>query len=297
MMKTLLKLAVVLGLVAALLIPGGAALANSSQTFAFPSSGSTVVGSVGFIDADEIGWFWKVSRGDTVTETLNSSIAAIGGAILDIEVVRNVLEPGVSVDWDVEINGVVVDSFTVNDGFTGAIHREMSFSPIMGPDYDVELIVTNEVATGDGSHTLAYAGAYAHSIELISTDKVTGGGTVDWPLGRVTYGFSAQQVDDEYGAMGQFVIQARDTPVRMKADIVSLAVAGNTAWMGGVVTQSNDPAFEVGDEFIIRVRDNGEGKKAAADQVSSMYWALGSNVSTMPALSLRDWTNGNVQVH
>ena len=298
-MKRLLKLTVALGLVAALLIPGGMALASESETFAFPSSGSTVVGSVGFINTDEIGWFWSVARGDTVSETLSSSIDKIGGAILDIEVITNVLSTGAYVDWDVKIDGVVVDSFTVNDGFTGTIHKEMRFAPITGPDYNVELVVTNEVAGGEGSHTLAYAGAYAHSIELISIDKVTGGGTVDWPGGRVTYGFTAQQTDDEYGAKGQFVIQGRDhdPDVRIKAKIVSLAVDGNNAWMGGVVTKSNYASINVGDEFIIRLVDNGEGKNAAADQVSSMYWALGSDVSSMPDLVLLDWTNGNVQVH
>jgi hypothetical protein len=298
-MKKLLKIALALALAAALLIPGLAALADPGETFSFPSSSSTVVGSVGFIDEDEIGWFWSVARGDSVSETLSSSIPAIGGATLDIEVVRNFLYTDAQVDWDVVINGVVVDSFTVDAAFIGVVHREMQFDPILGPDYDVALIVTNEVAPGWGSHSLAYAGAYAHSIRLIATDKVTGGGTVDWLNGRVTYGFTAQQTGLDHEAVGQFVIQARDSDptIRIKASIVSLAVDGNNAWMGGVVTQSNYAGFEVGDEFIIRVVDNGEGKKAARDQVSSMYWGLGSDVSTMPLLDLLDWTNGNVQVH
>ena len=67
--------------------------------------------------------------------------------------------------------------------------------------------------------------------------------------------------------------------------------------MGGVVTKSHYASINVGDEFIIRLVDNGEGKNAAAAQVSSMYWVLGSDVSSMPDLGLLDWTNGNVQVH
>ena len=170
-----------------------------------------------------------------------------------------------------------------------------------------------ETAWTAWSHTFASAGTYTVEARITNSldsildsymgfdvnqgNKVTGGGTVDWPGGRVTYGFTAREIDNGNGAKGQFVIQARDTKERVKADIVSLAVDGTNAWMGGIVTQSNSSWINVGDEFIIRVVDNGEGKKAAPDQISSMYWAVGSDVSSMPLLVLLDWTNGNVQVH
>jgi hypothetical protein len=298
-MKKMLKLGLALGLVIALLIPGGMALAAHSETFAFPSPGSTVVGSVGFIDGDEIGWFWSVARGDTVSETLSSSLPTIGGAILDVELVDNVLNSGAYVDWDVKINGVLVDSFTVNEGFTGPIHREMSFAPIAGPDYLVELVVTNEVAGGEGSHSLAYAGAHAHSIELISRApkvKVTGGGTVDWGAGRVTYGFTAEQVDAGGAAKGEAQFQHRDTRVRDHADVLYLAVSGGDAWIGAVITQSDDPTL-VGQEIYFRVQDNGEGKKATGpDMVSSVVLGPAITALCMPALESIPWTNGNVQV-
>jgi hypothetical protein len=169
-MKKLLKLMLVIGLLTAILIPGSIVHAASSETFSFPSSGSTVVGSVGFINAEEVGWFWSVTRGDTAYETFNTSMATINGAVLDIEVVTNVLSPGAQVDWNVEINDVLVDSFTVNNGFTGPIHRVLNFAAISGPDYKVEIIVTNEVADGAGSHSLAYSGEYAHSVQLVSSD-------------------------------------------------------------------------------------------------------------------------------
>ena len=51
----------------------GGATAQTSQTFDFPSSDSTVVGSVGFIDADEVGFFWSMQRGDRVSETFTFS--------------------------------------------------------------------------------------------------------------------------------------------------------------------------------------------------------------------------------
>jgi hypothetical protein len=144
------------------IVPSATAL---PVTYPFPSSNSTVVASVGFIDADEVGFFWSAARGDLVSETF-SGPPAIFGATLMVEVVGNVLNSGAFVDWDIEINGVVVGSFTVNQGFTGPITRNLTFPKIFGPMYTVTIRVTNEVAGGQGSHTLAYAGPFAHSIKL-----------------------------------------------------------------------------------------------------------------------------------
>jgi hypothetical protein len=137
----------------------------ASVTFDFPSDDSTVVGSVGFIDADEVGYFWSAARGDLVSETF-AGPNFVDRAVLSVEVVQNVLNNGAEVDWDIEINGIVVGSFVVPEGFFGPIVRDMSFPRIVGPMYTVTIRVTNEVAGGEGSHTLAYAGSFAHSIEL-----------------------------------------------------------------------------------------------------------------------------------
>ena len=134
-------------------------------TYPFPSSNSTVVGSIGFIDANQVGYFWSAARGDLVEETF-AGPPAIFGATLELEVIENALNSGAFVDWDVEINGVVVGSFTVNQGFTGPFTRSLTFPRIQGPNYTVTLRVTNEVAGGQGSHTFAYAGPFAHSIRL-----------------------------------------------------------------------------------------------------------------------------------
>src|SRR4051812_19346127 len=37
----------------------------------FPSAASTIVGSVGFIDSEQVGYFWSANRGDSVAETLS----------------------------------------------------------------------------------------------------------------------------------------------------------------------------------------------------------------------------------
>lgn len=135
------------------------------SVFDFPSDDSVVVGSVGFIDGEQVGYFWSVSRGDSVTESF-SGPASITSYTLDVDVIENVLNSGAFVNWDVIINGVTVDNFTVNEGFLGTVSRSESFAAIAGPSYDVELRVTNEVAGGQGSHTFRYAGDGAHQISL-----------------------------------------------------------------------------------------------------------------------------------
>jgi hypothetical protein len=130
--------------------------------------------------------------------------------------------------------------------------------------------------------------------------KATGGGTVDWPSGRVTYGFNAQQVDVSGEAKGQAQIHHRDAGFSVHGDVLYMAfdpVTGE-AWIGGVVTQTSDPAYE-GMEFNFQVLDGGEGANATGpDMVSSVVYGLGVAVDalSMPAYFLREWDNGNVQV-
>ena len=164
-MPQLLKSFVVALLAACALavVPSATALGT---THAFPSSNSTVVGSVGFIDDDEVGFFWSAARGDLVSETFTGPVKALG-IRLRLEVVRNVLNNGAQVDWDVEVNGNLVGNFTVGEGVLGFIVANYNFPAITGPMYEVTLRVTNQVPGGQGSHTFAYAGAFAHSVELL----------------------------------------------------------------------------------------------------------------------------------
>ena len=145
---------------------------DTDAIFSYPSANSTIVGSVGFIDGEQVGYFWSVARGDSVTETFAAG-PSIVGYNLDVDVVENVLNSGAFVNWDVLINGVLVDNFTVNEGFLGTVSRTANFSAIAGPNYTVEMRVTNEVAGGEGSHTFRYAGVGSHQVELLGqTDTV-----------------------------------------------------------------------------------------------------------------------------
>jgi hypothetical protein len=122
------NLLVILGLWVAAVLAWPAGATAQSTTFAFPSSTSTVVGSIGFIDADEVGFFWTVHRGDRVSETF-SGPSSVNRAILKVEVVRNVLVSAQEVDWNLEINGTVVGSFTVPSGFTGPLTLDVCRLP------------------------------------------------------------------------------------------------------------------------------------------------------------------------
>ena len=140
--------------------------ATALATYSFPSASSTVIGSVGFVNSCEAGYFWSASRGDSVTQTF-TSIRRTTHAILDVAVVSNALNGGNTVDWTLSINGHNVDSFVVSEGFTGAIHRDVKFAKIRGRKYTVKLFVTNEVPGGGGSMTFAYADCGGvHSIKL-----------------------------------------------------------------------------------------------------------------------------------
>lgn len=138
---------------------------SPEDVFTFPSALSIVVGSVGFIDAEQVGFFWSVARGDSVTQTF-AGPPTINQYSLDVDVISNGLNNGAFVNWDVLINSVVVDNFTVNEGFLGTVSRSAGFAAMGGPNYTVELRVTNEVAGGQGAHTLRYAGIGFNQVEL-----------------------------------------------------------------------------------------------------------------------------------
>jgi len=132
---------------------------------AFPSSSSTVIASTGFIDGDQVGYFWSVSRGDSVAQTF-SGPNKIKKAIFKLDVPTNALAVGATVDWTASINGKDVGRFQVVSGQLGPFTEKFKFPKQTGGSYAVKIRVTNEVASGDGSITLRYAGAGPHSVTL-----------------------------------------------------------------------------------------------------------------------------------
>lgn len=144
-------------------VAASAAMANTF-TATYPSDSSTVVGSVGSIDANTIGYFWSVGRGDSVDQTFSTGgMTSVTGLNLEIDVPFNNLAPGNSVNWDVLVNGNTVGSWSWNDTMgTGHLSQTYNFGGIAGindgDDYDVLMKVTNEVPGGDGSIALGKNG-------------------------------------------------------------------------------------------------------------------------------------------
>ena len=133
----------------------------------FPSADSEVVGSAGFIDAERVGFFWTSVRGDRVRETFADAVPQVTGAIFDFEVRDNILLETLS--WALLINGTEVATFQVPPGLSGPQQIDVTFPAIAaaGGGYEVSFEARNVISGGAGSHTLVYAGAGPHQIELI----------------------------------------------------------------------------------------------------------------------------------
>jgi len=132
-----------------------------AYTASFPSASSAVVGSIGFISGTEIGYFWSVGRGDSVSQTFSGTgLSSVNDLSLNFNVTRNVLNSGAFVSWDVFVNNNDVGNWvwTGIDG-TGPLALHYTFADIVGSGiYAIAMKVMNEVAPGSGSITLGVPG-------------------------------------------------------------------------------------------------------------------------------------------
>jgi hypothetical protein len=150
--------------VLAVLLVTQAAYAVNVDREDFPSASSTVVGSVGFIDATQVGYFWSKARGDSVTQTFVTTETNVTRAVFDFITPFNDLI-GFNVDWNVLLNGALIGTFSIAPGESHQIHLDFSFAPITGPSYTVRFEVTSE-SGGTGSVSIGYAGANAGTVQL-----------------------------------------------------------------------------------------------------------------------------------
>lgn len=131
--------------------------AASAGVHTFPSSGSTVVASSGFLSPTEIGYFWTSARGDSVTETFSDALGSVSHLQLNMRVPTNVLSPGNHLDWKVKVNGNDVGMFTIDQGFTGSFTKDYDFAAVSGGSYTVRVEASSIVPGGGGSHTFGAA--------------------------------------------------------------------------------------------------------------------------------------------
>ena len=127
------------------------AVAAPSYSDSFPSASSSVIASVGQIRANEFGYFWSVSRGDSVSQAfVGTGLTSVDQLDLDFDITQNVLSVGESTNWDVLLNNVVVGNWTWSDtSGTGNLPLSFNFPSIVGNgSYTIAMIVTNEVPGG-----------------------------------------------------------------------------------------------------------------------------------------------------
>lgn len=116
--------------------------------------------------------------------------------------------------------------------------------------------------------------------------------------------FSFTAVTDLNGVVkGQAQLNNRDLDARLHLEVDCLRVVANRAYVGGVISNSNDPVYPVGLRVFFRAEDNGEGASAAPDRVSR--WGLAAPTSpaslcttlppgAFPAFNIVE--RGNIQV-
>ncbi len=131
--------------------------------------------------------------------------------------------------------------------------------------------------------------------------QLTGGGKIDltaFDLFPETYAFSAS-VDGGGNVRGQAEIRLSDPLVSFHAEVTCLAVSGNSAWVGGVVTQTSDPEVTPeGRQFWLRVQDNGDGDPSNPDRISSVRLGAQASVCSQQRPAGMPWVfyKGNLQV-
>ncbi len=108
------------------------------------------------------------------------------------------------------------------------------------------------------------------------------------------FSFSAIQQPNGKVA-GQAEVHNRTTGVVVHMDVVCLHVEGNTAFVIGTITNSNDPTME-GRTVAFIAQDNGEGINSPSDKLSRpVIFADCSNLPNL-TLDLFPIQNGNIQV-
>ena len=102
---------------------------------------------------------------------------------------------------------------------------------------------------------------------------------------------------------GEFELKSEQgTGLRIHGDVVCFKVIGNTAYLAGVIDQSDDPeGAPVGSYVLWSVVDNGEGANSPPDLTSDFYvlppdlvalqCTEGIDLGAFPVV------NGNLQVH
>ncbi len=130
-------------------------------------------------------------------------------------------------------------------------------------------------------------------------EQVTGGGQFVHPdFGTVAFSFHAIRHADG-SVSGRFQQHQFDLGFTYKGDVTCFAVdrVNNRAWVGGVLTHSNDPdpVTGVGDDAWFRVLDVGDGR-AEVDRSTFLGFEGGAGIITSEEYcAVKLWAEGNAR--
>ena len=170
-------------------------------------------------------------------------------------------------------------------------------------------------ATAVSVEPLAYAGAAATSSPSAAASpviaRIMGSGHLMRNLTGedelTTFSYSAIARADGTAA-GEYQYHFRAADFFIHGTVTCASVSGNAGWVGGLIDKvvSGDPADQalVGTEIWWRVVDNGEGANDAADQTTSLLFAIPGLPITAESWCrnqdvrgvMRPVLNGNIQV-
>jgi len=128
---------------------------------------------------------------------------------------------------------------------------------------------------------------------------VTGGGQFEHPtFGTVTFSFSAVRHADG-SVSGRFQQNQFDVGFTYKGDVTCFAVdpVNHRAWIGGVLTQSNDPdpVTQVGDDAWFRVLDLGSSNVGPDRSTFLGFEGGGGIITSEEYCAARIWPEGNAR--
>jgi hypothetical protein len=159
------------------------------------------------------------------------------------------------------------------------------------------------LACGPTAPDVSRSGLESNGQELDETgikDKVSGVGQFVHPtFGTVTFRFSAQR-DHQGRVKGRLYQNQHDLGFEYGGTVTCFAVdqVNHRAWIGGVLTSSNDPdpVTEVGDDVWFRVLDTG---KHSADPDRSTFFGFDQGVPPFDTsenyCAARPWPDDNAR--
>jgi hypothetical protein len=113
-----------------------------------------------------------------------------------------------------------------------------------------------------------------------------------------TFSFTVRSMPDG-GVSGRFSGGRHQPANKWSGRLVCLVIEGNTAWIGGVYEHATNPSL-VGNEFVFKVKDVGEGKDPASEPDSTSRAMRGSSDCTTKPEPTMHWypvEHGNIQIH